>query len=142
MDSVETKKSVGVLLLMHAPLAEAFLEVLAHVLGEAPPNCVALSAQIGDDVQTLSTEVQKKVEELDQGTGVLIFTDICGATPFRVAQQLVAPDRVALLCGASVPMLVRALTYRELGLKKTVEKALSGAREGALFLEHFEEKEV
>jgi PTS system ascorbate-specific IIA component len=142
MNPFGAKKPVGVLLFMHAPLAEAFLDVLSHVLGETPPNCAALSAQIGDDIHVLSAEVREKIKKLDRGAGVLIFTDICGATPFRVAQQLVEPRRVALLCGASVPMLVRALTYRELGLEKTIEKALSGAHEGTLFLDRYEEKET
>ncbi len=126
---------------MHAPLAESFLAVLAHVLGEAPDNCAALSAQIGDDVPQLAEKVVRTIHELDQGMGVLIVTDICGATPFRVARQLLHPGKVELLCGASVPMLVRALTYREHGLNKTIEKALSGAHEGVLFLDHSEEEE-
>lgn len=126
---------------MHAPLAEAFLAVSMHVLGEAPENCVALSAQIDDDIQQLTEKVAQAVNALDRGMGVLIITDICGATPFRVARQLLMPGKVALLCGASVPMLVRALTYREQGLKKTVEKALSGAHDGILFLDCNEEEE-
>jgi len=134
MRSPEEKKptEVGILLLMHAPLAEAFLEVLAHVMGERPAHCAALSVMLSDDAETLSAQVSAQVKALDQGAGVLIFTDICGATPFRVAQRSVEPQRVALVCGASVPMLVRALTYREDGLEIALEKALSGGHQGVM----------
>ncbi|MDR0770341.1 MAG: PTS fructose transporter subunit IIA [Burkholderiales bacterium] len=134
MKSSEEKRPapVGVLLLMHAPLAEAFLEVLTHVMGGRPAQCVALSAQSSDDAEILFKQVKAQVEALDQGAGVLIFADICGATPYRVAQRLVEPQRVVLVCGASVPMLVRALTYREVGLETAVEKALSGGHQGVL----------
>src|SRR5215469_4152937 len=110
MRTSEEKRSaeVGILLLMHAPLAEAFVAVLTHVMGRRPPHCAALSAQLTDDAETLFGQVKAQVEALDQGAGVLIFTDICGATPYRVAQRLVEPQRVELVCGASVPMLVRA----------------------------------
>jgi PTS system ascorbate-specific IIA component len=134
MKSFEEKRSteVGVLLLMHTPLAEAFLEVLTHVMGGRPAYCAALSAQLTDDAERLFEQVKEQVTALDQGAGVLIFADICGATPYRVAQRLVEPQRVGLVCGASVPMLVRALTYREAGLDVAMQKALSGGYQGVM----------
>ena len=137
MKPLEEKKSaeVGVLLLMHTPLAEAFLEVLTHVMGGRPPHCAAQSAQLTDNTETLFAQVKAQVKALDQGAGVLIFVDICGATPYRVAQRLVEPQRVALVCGASVPMLVRALTYRSDGLEMAAQKALSGGHQGVMCVE-------
>jgi PTS system ascorbate-specific IIA component len=125
---------VGVLLLMHTPLAEALLEVLAHVMGGRPAHCAAQSAQLSDDAEILFEQAKAQVEALDQGAGVLIFTDICGATPYQVAKRLVAPKRVELVCGASVPMLVRALSYREAGLDIAVQKALSGGYQGVMYM--------
>ncbi len=132
---------VGILLFMHAPLADAFLEVLAHVMGGRPAHCAALSAQLSDDAEILYGQVKAQVEALDQGAGVLIFADICGATPYRVAQRLVEPRRVALVCGASVPMLVRALTYREAGLEMAAQKALSGGHQGVMYVKDNDNKE-
>ncbi|MDR0250795.1 MAG: PTS sugar transporter subunit IIA [Burkholderiales bacterium] len=133
MNSSEKKSAeVGVLLLMHTPLAEAFLEVLTHVMGERPAHCAAQSVQLSEDVEILFEQAKAKVEALDQGAGVLICVDICGATPYRVAQRLVEPQRVELVCGVNVPMLVRALTYREDGLEVAVQKALSGGYQGVM----------
>jgi PTS system ascorbate-specific IIA component len=91
---------------------------------------LALSAKPGDEPAALTDKIAEALKIIDAGAGVVIFTDICGATPYQIAQQFVAPDKVELVCGASVPMLVRALTYRTEGLNAVVEKALSGAYEG------------
>ncbi|MDR2711000.1 MAG: PTS fructose transporter subunit IIA [Burkholderiales bacterium] len=131
---------VGVLLLMHEPLAEAFVEVLTHVMGGRPSQCEALPVLSSDNAETLFGKVKARVDALNQGAGVLIFSDICGATPYRVAQQIVEPQRVALVCGASVPMLVRALTYREAGLEVAVEKALSGGHQGVMCVKNNDEE--
>ncbi|MDR0247405.1 MAG: PTS sugar transporter subunit IIA [Burkholderiales bacterium] len=134
MKPSKEKKSaeVGILLLMHAPLAEALLEVLTHVMGGCPAHCAAQTAQSTDDAETLFEQAKAQVKALDQGAGVLICVDICGATPYRVAQRLIEPQRVELVCGANVPMLVRALTYREEGLEMVVQKALSGGHQGVM----------
>jgi PTS system ascorbate-specific IIA component len=130
--------NIGVLLLMHTPLAEAFLEVLTHVMGARPAHCGALSAQPDDDTETLFEKVKAQVAALDQGVGVLIVIDICGATPYQIAQRVVQNavegQRVALVCGANVPMLVRALTYREENLETVVQKALSGGQQGVVYV--------
>ena len=72
--------------------------------------------------------------EVDQGQGVLVLSDICGGTPSNVVNRLVVPGRIEAVCGASLPMLVRVLTYRNRPLAEVVEKALSGGTEGVLRL--------
>jgi PTS system ascorbate-specific IIA component len=74
------------------------------------------------------------VRQLDEGNGVLVLTDMLGATPSNIAARLAAPGRVAVVAGVNLPMLVRALTYRAQPLAVVVEKAISGGREGVLHL--------
>ncbi|MDR0588472.1 MAG: PTS fructose transporter subunit IIA [Burkholderiales bacterium] len=124
---------IGVLLLMHAPLAESFLDVVSHVLGKRPPRCVALSVDPNEEVDEVFLRASRAVADLHVGSGVLIFTDICGATPYQVATRLLVPNYVALICGASVPMLVRSITHREDGFDPMIAKALSGAKDGIFF---------
>jgi PTS system ascorbate-specific IIA component len=66
--------------------------------------------------------------------GVLVLTDIYGATPGNIALKLLKPGRVEGISGVNLPMLIRALTYREQGLAAVVEKALSGGTEGVLHM--------
>jgi PTS system mannose-specific IIA component len=67
---------------------------------------------------------------------VLVLTDIYGATPSNIASRLLVPQRVEGLAGVNLPMLIRALTYREEGdLPDLLDKALSGAVEGVVRME-------
>jgi PTS system ascorbate-specific IIA component len=72
--------------------------------------------------------------QLDEGDGVLVLTDIYGATPGNIALKLLQPGRVEGISGVNLPMLIRALTYREQGLAVVVEKALSGGTEGVVHM--------
>jgi PTS system ascorbate-specific IIA component len=74
---------------------------------------------------------------MDEGNGVLILSDIYGATPCNIVSKLLIPGKVEGVSGVNLPMLVRALTYRNGDLSKLVEKALSGGREGVM---HFTEE--
>jgi PTS system ascorbate-specific IIA component len=70
------------------------------------------------------------VRFLDQGDGVLILTDIFGATPSNIACKLLEPGRVQGVSGVNLPMLIKALSYREQPMETLIEKALGGANEG------------
>jgi PTS system ascorbate-specific IIA component len=85
-----------------------------------------------DDPDVIIPKALELLKQLDCGDGVLILSDICGATPCNIANQLVDPGRVECLSGANLSMLVRALTYRNEPLESLVEKALSGGKEGVM----------
>jgi len=68
---------------------------------------------------------------LAQAAG-LVLTDAFGATPGNVAARLVEPGRVAVIAGVNLPMLLRALCYRDGTLAQTVDKALAGGTQGVL----------
>jgi PTS system ascorbate-specific IIA component len=71
---------------------------------------------------------------LDSGQGVLVLTDIFGGTPSNIATRLLIPGRVEGASGVSLPMLIRALTYRNETLATVVAKALSGGKEGVVHM--------
>lgn len=72
---------------------------------------------------------------VDDGQGVIVLTDIYGATPSNIAMKLLIPGQVEAISGASVPMLLRVLTYREKGdIQTVITKAVAGACEGVLHL--------
>ena len=75
---------------------------------------------------------QDLIRFLDQGQGVLVLTDIYGATPSNIATRVLKPGRVEGIAGVNLPMLIRALTYREEPLESVLAKALEGATEGVL----------
>ena len=63
---------------------------------------------------------------------VLVMTDIYGASPANLALKLLEPGRIEGVAGLNLPMLLRALTYRQQGMEILVQKALSGGREGVI----------
>ena len=65
---------------------------------------------------------------------MLVLTDMIGATPSNIAVRLASPGKVEVVGGVSLPMLIRALTYRAQPLAEVVDKAISGGREGVMHL--------
>lgn len=122
---------IGVLLVTHDGVAEALARSVEHVLG--PQEQLAfVGVNRTDELENLHARVRALVRELDQGQGVLIFTDLFGGTPANVAMSNVEPGRVEMLSGVNLPMLVRALSARQDGLAELVQRAVSGGHEGII----------
>jgi PTS system ascorbate-specific IIA component len=89
-----------------------------------------IGVTVHDDPAQILPQALRLVKQLDQGSGVLVLTDVYGATPGNIAARLLIPGRVEGVAGVNLPMLVRALTYRSEPLKTVVAKAMSGGVEG------------
>ncbi len=123
---------VGILILAHGSLGDSLIHCAAHVMGERPRGLLELGVTVNDDPARVLPRALGLVSQLDSGQGVLVLTDIYGATPSNIAARLLAPGRVEGLAGVNLPMLVRALTYRNEPLGAVVAKAVSGGREGVI----------
>jgi PTS system ascorbate-specific IIA component len=70
---------------------------------------------------------------LNRGAGVLVLTDIFGATPHNVAQQLACSKRgTTVLSGLNLPMLVRVFNYPQDDLDTLASKAAEGGSRGIM----------
>lgn len=85
------------------------------------------------EVQKLAVEA---VERLDDGSGVLVITDVMGGTPSNCTGFLCGLGNVSVIAGISLPMLLRALTYRNDTLDVVVEMALAGGQNGAVRIDN------
>ncbi len=121
---------IGILLITHGSYGEALVQNACHVLNKRPPqlNQLGLSAQ--DDPLDLLPLARELVSLVDTGDGALIMTDLFGATPANLALKLLQPGRVEGLTGANLPMLLRALTYRDKGMATLLVRARDGGRDG------------
>jgi PTS system ascorbate-specific IIA component len=126
---------IGILIIAHDTLPESLVKAVTHVLGTRPAQFETLSVTIADDPFDLLPVARERVRQLDTGTGVLIFSDIYGATPCNLAAKLLMPGRVEVVAGVNLPMLVRAFTYRAKGMDTMITKAVSGGRDGVLHVE-------
>ena len=125
----------AILIIGHAPLAHALRQCALHVF----PDCAQVLSAI--DVQpnlspeeTLATAriAMAQLAQLPQVDGVLVLTDIFGATPSNVAQKLVDGVASRLITGVNLPMLLRSVSYRHEPLDALVARAVVGGTQGVM----------
>ena len=127
---------IGVLIVAHTPLASALAAGASHVYSCAPERAGSqvriLDVQPEADVAATVEQARRLIAEVDSGAGVLVLTDLFGSTPGNVAARLAETGRIAVVAGVNLPMLLRALCYRDGKLSDTVEKAVAGGTQGVL----------
>ncbi len=127
---------IGILLLMHEPLAGAFKATVKHLFGNTQEQFEAIDVQADQDLTEIEGLARDAIARLDDGAGVLVLTDILGGTPANCCAQLkMDTSLVQVLTGVSLPMLLRVLTYRTTDLETMIAKALSGGKNGAVRIE-------
>ena len=123
---------VGILLLTHAPLGQAFIAAVAHVFRGPTERFEAIDVVADQDPHEVNRLAKAAITRLDDGDGVLVITDIKGGTPSNCCNALTSDGNVQIIAGISLPMLLRAITYRRDTLDVVVEMALAGAQNGAV----------
>jgi PTS system ascorbate-specific IIA component len=129
---------VAVLLLTHTPLASALIGCAKHVYACAPEALGVLDfmdIEPNADVEATVASARDKLAHLEHGRGVLVLTDIFGATPANVAQRLAVPGQCEVIAGVNLPMLLRTLCYcDQMTLHDLAEKAMTGGASGVMRL--------
>ena len=128
---------IGILIVSHGAFGESLIHSASHVLGRRPLYLRQLGVTVHDDPEAILPVAEDLIRFLDQGEGVLVMTDIYGATPSNIAARLLKRGRVEGVSGVNLPMLIRALNYREAtaAVSDLAEKALGGAAEGIVRME-------
>jgi mannose PTS system EIIA component len=123
---------IGILIIAHGNMGQSLISCVSHVLGKAPPQLEYLAVGTDDDPTDLLPQAQQMVNKLNTGEGVLVLSDMYGASPCNLVAKLLAPNHVEGVAGVNLPMLVRVLNYRDKPIKTCVEKAISGGRDGVV----------
>jgi PTS system ascorbate-specific IIA component len=125
----------AILLIAHAPLANALRQCALHVFPDCGPSVVAIDVQpnLSPDETLGSARIAlDQLARLPQVKGVLVLTDIFGATPSNVAQKLVDGVTSRLITGVNLPMLLRAVTYKHEPIDTLVSRAVVGGTQGVM----------
>lgn len=125
----------AILLIAHAPLANALRQCALHVFPDCGAAVTAIDVQPNLSPEETLGSARIALDQLarnPQFKGVLVLTDIFGATPSNVAQKLVDGVSSRLITGVNLPMLLRAVTYRHEPLDTLVSRAVVGGTQGVM----------
>ena len=116
---------IGMVLVTHGNLANEFISAMQHVVGkqeQIAPVCIGPE----DDMEMRRAEILKKVEEVNDGSGVVVLTDMFGGTPSNLAISIMDRAPVEIIAGVNLPMLSKLASLRK---EKNLKETVSGAQE-------------
>lgn len=116
---------IGMIIVTHGNLAQEFLTAMEHVVG--PQKSVATIC-IGphDDMEKHRANIQKAIQNVDAGHGVIILTDLFGGTPSNLAISLLDSGKVEVIAGVNLPMLIRLESARK---SMDISEAIAAAKD-------------
>ena len=125
----------AILIIAHAPLAHALRSCALHVFPDCGAHVSAIDVQPNmppEETQATARIAMEQLSHVEGITGVLVLTDIFGATPSNVAQKLVDGTTSRLITGVNLPMLLRSVSYRNESLDALVSRAVIGGTQGVM----------
>ena len=102
---------IGLILVSHRNLAQEMKAVMEHVVG-AQENVESVGIFPNDDMEQRRSEIQEKIAKVNTGDGVIVLTDMFGGTPSNLAISMMTQDKVEVLAGMNLPMLIKLAQVR------------------------------
>ena len=124
--------TIGILLLTHNDIGAQLLLAAKSTYGSIPIRTEVLSIDHYDKPSDVMNLAKQYVKLLDQGTGVLILTDIFGSTPSNIAKEFSYLKTVNIVSGINLSMLLHIFNYPKLTLKDLTAKAIEGGKNGVI----------
>jgi PTS system ascorbate-specific IIA component len=126
---------ISILLITHGELGKSLIECATHVLGDKPLFLESLSIENDCTHESMFRQISERINLLDQGDGVLILTDIFGATPCNIITKIIKPGKVSAIAGVNLSMLIRTINYRNESFDSLISKAIQGAQDGIIHIQ-------
>lgn len=121
---------VGILLVTHGDLGEGIVDSITLIAGQ-PEKLEVLTLKQSDNVITFKEKVRCKINELDEGDGVLILVDMLGGSPYNVAAASLGEEHAECVTGLNLPMVLQILDSRNSSsLEELVDTCIQSAKEG------------
>jgi PTS system mannose-specific IIA component len=125
--------SVGILLITHPGIGSALIEVATRLLRQLPLKAEAFELAFDADIDAALPQASAALRRVDGGDGVLVLTDLYGASPSNLAAKIARLGTpVRRVSSLNLPMLLRVMNYAELPLDELPAVAAAGARNGAI----------
>jgi PTS system ascorbate-specific IIA component len=122
--------TIGVLIITHENIGQALLETATQMMGVCPVATEVLAIPLDCDCDRLYLLACQMLERINDGSGVIVLTDMFGGTPANIANRLAENHKVEVISGVNLPMVVRILNYATLDLHEVALKARDGGCDG------------
>jgi PTS system mannose-specific IIA component len=104
---------IGVVIVTHSQLGEAFIEAAEFIIGTRPDTMVSVSINLNEHADKLREKIAKGIKTVNRHKGVLILTDMFGGTPSNLSYSFLEEGRVEVISGVNLPILIQAINKRE-----------------------------
>lgn len=103
---------IGLLIITHESIGEAYRKLAQHFFPDGIPGSIhMIGVRPDEDHEDVIRRANEQIQNFTGGNGILILSDIFGATPCNAARKLVHPDQTAILTGLNAPMLIKAIQH-------------------------------
>jgi PTS system mannose-specific IIA component len=120
---------IGMVLVTHGGLAAEFVATLEHIVEEPVEATAIVSIGPDDDMEQRRNELLEKVAAVDDGSGVVVLTDMFGGTPSNLAISILEAGKVEVVAGVNLPMLIKLAAVRDtMPIARAAEAAKEAAR--------------
>jgi PTS system ascorbate-specific IIA component len=122
--------SVGIVILTHGQVGEAIIKAAEFILGRSLADIRLVPFTQSGEHTMSDRDLRVAIGESDEGDGILILTDLPGASPANLVTRLLSEFRATMVTGINLAMLLRVWNYRELPLNLLASKAVEGGKKG------------
>ena len=120
---------VGIVLVTHGTFGETLLEAAEMVMG-SQENCLAIGVDVNRNVDETMELIRSSIQKVEKGRGVIALTDLFGGSPTTMSLSLMKSEKLEVITGVNLPMLVATLQARSLKLHDLAEKAKNAGQQG------------
>jgi PTS system ascorbate-specific IIA component len=131
--------TVSLLVITHNHLGQELIDIAASILGNHlfEVKFIPVSANIKPtDLGCYADQIKNMINQLgiadSNNNGILILTDICGATPYNLAKYFAVEKNINIVSGINLPMLLSVLNYPNQSLQALSLTAIKGAQKGVI----------
>lgn len=103
---------IGALVVTHGHLGQELVAAAEMIVGEIS-HIKAVSIGWHDDVNDARKDIERRIAEVESGSGVLILTDMFGGTPSNIALSFHDPAKVDVVTGVNLPMIIKIAGQKE-----------------------------
>ncbi len=125
---------IGIVLITHGNLAEELLSAVKFVLSEKPVvEIMGVSLDPKKEFDTFKKVIEKAIESVDHGDGILLVTDMFGGTPSNIGLTFLEENKIEVISGVNLPMLLKLSTLKNsISLQDAIKIAEKAGRDNII----------